>query len=136
MRRIVLGASLALLLALSACQAQSAPPAGQAGAGYRSLPPREVKALLARERPFLLNVHVPNEGYLADTDARIPYTEVAARQAELPPDRDAPIVVYCLTGRMSATAAAELARLGYRQVIDLAGGMDAWRAAGLEVLPD
>ena len=136
MRRLRFAALAASLIFVAACSSQARAPAGQATPGYRTLPPREVQALLAREKPFLLNVHVPDEGYLAGTNARIPYTEVVARVAELPPDRDAPLVVYCMTGRMSRIAAEELVRLGYRQVIDLDGGMVAWQAAGYAVLPE
>jgi rhodanese-related sulfurtransferase len=117
-------------------QLQSAFGAGQRNGGYQNVSPQELATLLAGEDPFLLDVHVPNEGYLAGTDARIPYTEVAARIAELPTDRDARIAVYCLTGRMSDIAATDLVRLGYRNVLNLAGGMVAWRAAGLPVLPE
>lgn len=112
------------------------PSAAQPVPGYVDGSPDEVAALLAEEDPFLLDVHVPNEGYLAGTDARIPFTEVAARQAELPADPDARIVVYCLSGRMSELAANELVGLGYRNVVNLAGGMVAWQAAGYELVPE
>ena len=126
----------ALLFAMAAFQIRAEPVVGLGGHGYRDLSPAEVKDLLVREDPFLLDVHVPNEGYLAGTDARIPYTEVADRELELPSDPDALIVVYCMIGRMSEIAAGELVRLGYRNIVNLDGGMLAWQAAGYEVLPD
>jgi phage shock protein E len=132
-RRLLVLPLVALLLASGP---GAAPAAAQAGAGYVDLSPAEVAALLAEEDPFLLDVHVPNEGYLAGTDARIPFTEVAARQAELPADPDERIVVYCLSGRMGEIAADELVGLGYRNVVNLAGGMLAWRAAGYELVPE
>ena len=126
-----------LLLASGPSPATWAAPAiAQAGAGYVDRSPAELAALLAEEDPFLVDVHVPNEGYLAGTDARIPFTEVAARQVELPSDPDARIVVYCLSGRMSEIAAHELVGLGYRNVVNLAGGMLAWQAAGNELIPE
>jgi len=128
-----------LLVALATAAGSIRPPleaqASQSEAGYQNLSPHELQALLGQGRPFLLDVHVPNEGYLASTDARIPYTEVATRAAELPADPNTPIVVYCMTGRMSAIAAAELVRLGYTTIFNLAGGMLAWREAGYEVVP-
>lgn len=104
--------------------------------GYRDISPQELQALLDESDPFVLDVHVPNEGYLAATDARIPYTAVADRGDELPADREAVIVVYCMSGRMSEIAATELVGLGYRNTLNLAGGMLAWKAAGYELLPD
>lgn len=40
------------------------------------------------------------------------------------------LVLYCRSGRTSATAAQSLLRHGYTNVVDLEGGMTAWRAAG------
>lgn len=53
-------------------------------------------------------------------------------QAEVP-DPATPIVVYCASGNRSVLAARTLAELGYRDVRSLAGGIAAWRAAGLAV---
>ena len=46
------------------------------------------------------------------------------------PDPDAPIVLYCGGGFRSALAADSLQRMGYRNVLSMAGGMRAWRDAG------
>jgi rhodanese-related sulfurtransferase len=137
MQRAALAAlSILLLLVAAACGSPASPAASPASAGYRNLTPAELQTLLARTDPFLLDVHVPNQGYLVGTDARIPYTDVVGRAAELPADRDALIVVYCMSGRMSAIAADDLVRLGYRDVLNLEGGMLAWRAAGYELRPE
>ena len=68
-------------------------------------------------------------------DARwIPMGEVAARQAELPDDRD--IVVVCRVGARSAQVAAWLTRQGY-DAVNLTGGMEAWVQAGRPIVgPD
>jgi rhodanese-related sulfurtransferase len=44
-----------------------------------------------------------------------------------------PIVVYCQQGYSSILAVAELDSLGVPQVHDLAGGFEAWAAAGLPI---
>ncbi len=46
---------------------------------------------------------------------------------------DQPIVVICNGGYSSSLSAANLSRLGFRDVADLIGGMHAWIAAGLPV---
>ena len=57
------------------------------------------------------------------SDARLP---VADRY-------DLPVVVYCEEGYTSSLAAASLQDLGLFRATDLAGGIAAWRAAGLPV---
>jgi len=55
-------------------------------------------------------------------------------ELELPrqyPDRQRAIVVTCADGRQSIFAARALFGLGYKNVRVLAGGMRAWRAAGM-----
>jgi rhodanese-related sulfurtransferase len=47
------------------------------------------------------------------------------------PDKGAPIILYCGGGYRSALAAANLQAMGYRDVRSMAGGIRAWRAAGL-----
>lgn len=86
-----------------------------------------------REEFFFVNTHVPYEGEISDTDAFIPYNEVEDYLPQLPADKSARIVVYCRSGSMSAVAAATLARLGYTNVWDLAGGMNAWVREGLSL---
>lgn len=44
------------------------------------------------------------------------------------------VVLYCAGGSRSALAAGTLQQLGYTDVAHLAGGFDAWRAAGLPVV--
>ena len=47
--------------------------------------------------------------------------------------RDRPMVLYCLSGGRSALAADSLGLLGFGKVYSLAGGLAAWRNAGLDV---
>ena len=49
------------------------------------------------------------------------------------PDADTRMVLYCAGGYRSALAADALQRMGYRNVLSLAGGWRAWCAAGLPV---
>ena len=43
------------------------------------------------------------------------------------------VIVVCNEGYASSLAAADLQRLGFRRVTDLAGGFEAWLEAGLPV---
>jgi rhodanese-related sulfurtransferase len=48
-------------------------------------------------------------------------------------DRDLNIVVYCKTSGRAALSAKSLADMGYTHVQSIAGGVDAWVAAGHEL---
>ncbi len=58
------------------------------------------------------------------SDARIPQAI----------DHDVEVVVICQQGYASSLAAASLQDLGLHRATDLAGGFEAWAAAGLAVL--
>lgn len=90
---------------------------------------KDFAARLTRADAFVVNVHVPDEGSIAGTDAAIPNDRIVG-DARLPEDKSSPILVYCKTGRMSADAATSLMNAGYTDVVYLEGGMDAWVAAG------
>jgi rhodanese-related sulfurtransferase len=51
------------------------------------------------------------------------------------PQLDDPVIVVCDEGYQSSLAAATLQQLGFARATDLAGGFQAWRAAGLPVRP-
>ena len=77
-----------------------------------------------------INVHVPFEGAIEGTDLFIPFDKIEEQVSRLPADRTTPLAIYCRTGSMSATAAKTLAALGYTDVVELKGGMQAWQASG------
>lgn len=52
------------------------------------------------------------------------------------PDRDEVIVLYCGGGYRSALAAENLQKMGYNNVLSMAGGIRAWREMGLEETTD
>lgn len=88
---------------------------------------------LADPDTFVVNVHVPYEGEIEGTDAFIPYDQIAGDD-RLPPDSDTEILLYCRSGRMSASVSRALEDAGYTNIVDLDGGMVAWEAGGRPVL--
>lgn len=60
------------------------------------------------------------------------FLELRIEQAE--PDRDRDILLLCGSGQRSLLAAEALQRMGYRHVSSVAGGMNAWKVAGLPVV--
>jgi phage shock protein E len=58
----------------------------------------------------------------------IPHGDIAARIAEVAPDKNTPVVLYCRSGRRSGIAQDSLQALGYTRVIN-AGGYDQFKLA-------
>ncbi len=61
----------------------------------------------------------------------LPRAALADRAGELKKDR--PVIVVCNTGQTARPAAAQLRAAGFGEVFVLAGGLAAWREAGLPV---
>jgi rhodanese-related sulfurtransferase len=47
--------------------------------------------------------------------------------------KDKPVIVYCQTGERGPKAAATLKKQGFEKVVNLSGGLAAWKQAGLPV---
>ena len=128
-----------LLVFLAACNAQSdqtnVDTIGKeitvAGGSYRDISVSELEAMMETKDFPLINVHIPFEGDLPNTDASIPFDQIENYLDQLPADKDAKIVLYCRSDRMSNIAAETLVGLGYSDVYNLAGGFNAWQASGL-----
>ena len=82
---------------------------------------------------FLLDVRTLEEhkkAYIPKTDAVIPYETLQANSDKLPGDKGLPIVVYCQSGGRSATAMKTLKSMGYTNVSQIEGGINAWQQKG------
>ena len=91
--------------------------------------------MLEADDRYVINVHTPDEGSIAGTDVAIPFDELESRESELPPDRGTRLAIYCMSGNMSESAAETLSAMGYDDIVDLRGGMEAWQSAGRELEP-
>ena len=137
MKRFLLLALTAIFLA--ACQGQPAQVTGEtvnvAGGSYRNVTPDELNAMLKNKDFVFVNVHIPFEGNIANSDLSLPYDQIAEPQylSQLPADKNARIILYCRSGRMSQIAAEELVKLGYTNLWNLAGGMVEWEGAGYQL---
>ncbi|MDF9392062.1 MULTISPECIES: rhodanese-like domain-containing protein [Methylococcus] len=94
----------------------------------RHLAPYQVKALLDEPEaaPLLLDVREPDEFAFCHIEGsvHIPMGEIVSRLSELDPDRTT--VVVCHHGMRSFQVGRFLETQGFGQVINLAGGIDAW----------
>lgn len=135
MKKIVMLVAVSALL-LTACSSgdDTAAPADGGGAaqdsGYSVLSASELQQMTENDDVYLINVHVPYEGELPDTDAFIPYTEITDRLDEIPFDQKT-VVIYCRSGNMSTDAAQQMVNAGAPHFYELGGGWYSWQDAGL-----
>lgn len=141
--RLLAAASL-LAVALAACGSGGAEPTSAPG-GASAAPASQAPATLPLEvdvataatmrdaGAFVLDVRQPEEwvaGHIPGATL-IPLGELSSRTAEVPSDRE--VVVVCRSGNRSATGRDILRDAGFATVTSMAGGMNDWAAAGLDV---
>ncbi|MDR7542686.1 MAG: rhodanese-like domain-containing protein [Armatimonadota bacterium] len=106
---------------------------GLRGSGRASYPDEISTAEAAARRgngAFILDVREPQEWHQVHIPGStlIPLGALASRVNEVPSDRD--VVVVCRTGNRSRQGRDILRRAGYTKVTSMAGGIQAWVAAG------
>lgn len=99
-----------------------------------SINAKEFDEISQKDDVFIVDVHTPEQEHIKGTDAFIPFDQIGEQTAKLPEDKTTPIIVYCRSGSMSQQASQELIDLGYLQVYDLEGGLNAYREASLAVV--
>jgi len=92
--------------------------------------PTDLKARLDKgDDIVLVDVREPKEWAIADLaqykPLRVPVAEFVERMGELDPDTE--IVVYCRSGGRSGWAIKQLLAADYPRVLNLAGGILAWK---------
>jgi len=115
---------------------KSATADGKEGAtteAFVRLDPAAFAERMNNSQAAVINVHIPYEGEIENTDAFIAYDKIVG-VSSLPKDKNTEILLYCRTGRMSEEAGAVLHEEGYTKVAHLEGGMKAWEAAGRKLV--
>jgi rhodanese-related sulfurtransferase len=119
--------------ASAASTSQGLPVLSKNAFGFMDLRVEQLAGSMLSKNFTLVNVHVPDQGSLPNTDVSIPFDQIKSSLDKLP-GKDAPIVVYCRSGGMSVQVAATLAAAGYTKIYELKGGFNAWKAAGHDLL--
>ena len=140
----------ALTLAVSTvpvCLAQNSGQPQHSGAGFQTLVQDaktrisemnvdQLKAAKASGEKFtLIDVREDNEWTAGHASGAMHMSKgVIERDVEAKvPDKKTKLVLYCGSGARSALAADSLMKMGYSNVFSLAGGINAYQAAGLPV---
>lgn len=125
------------IIILTGCQSKSVAgePVTVSGGSYQNINPVELITMLKNKDFVFINVHFPFAGDIANTDLSIPYDQIGTPEnlSQLPFDKNAKIVLYCRSGRMSVIAAEELISLGFTNIWNLTGGMVEWEQAGYKI---
>ncbi len=84
--------------------------------------------LATNKKPILLDVREQHElaNGVLDGIVHIPMQQIPEKIAEVSRNKDETIVVICRTGNRSSNVGQFLEQNGFTDVINLAGGMNAW----------
>lgn len=109
------------------------------GSNKTDLTPTEFsKQLQETENPIILDVRTPgefSEGHIQNA-RNIDWNDSNFDGQVSKIDKSTTLYVYCLSGGRSASAASHLRELGFKNVLELEGGMMGWRSAGLPETTD
>ncbi|WKZ66254.1 MAG: rhodanese-like domain-containing protein [Flavobacteriales bacterium] len=118
------------ILVLTACG-----QAGQAG-NATAVGPDAFEKALGTPKAQLIDVRTASEyasGHL-DGARNLDWTNGQLQAGMATLDKQAPVLVYCASGRRSAAAREALLQAGFKDVTDMAGGIQAWTANGKPVV--
>ncbi len=107
-------------------------PTQVAGGTYWVITPSQLYAMGPADL-FLVNVDDQPTIVIPNTDLYIKVSEIDQNLSKFPADKSQKIVVYCIAGLNSRTAAEKLVAAGYTRVMHLAGGTMAWQSQGYPV---
>ncbi len=103
----------------------------------RAQVPEVTAAELSRQspRPVLLDIRERHEADLGMLPGarHVPRGHLELRIEDAVPDHDADVVLYCASGQRTLLAGVTLREMGYSHVRSLAGGIAAWKDAGLPI---
>jgi rhodanese-related sulfurtransferase len=103
-----------------------------ANGSYWTITPPQLAAMNPAEY-LLVNVDEAPMLIIAGTELFVKAAEIAQNLNKFPTDKNAKIVVYCIAGITSKSAAEQLVAAGYTRVMHLDGGTMKWQALGYPV---
>jgi len=129
----IIAAGMLLIAAIGCSDRNSQQTSGSAQSGiFRSISPQEAKTLIeTRKDLVLVDVRSPDEMYEGSIPGSrlIPFGELARGRMTLPAGQ--PLLLICAVGGRSYAVGQYFSGKGYEEIYNLAGGISAWKAAGL-----
>jgi hypothetical protein len=116
MKKILFLTLVITTLLLASCAPPSPIEAEQESYAFISSEKLVSEMMETRRDDFvLINTHIPFEGNLPSTDYSVPYNEINQHLDLFPANKDAEIVLYCMSNRMALIAADDLVSGGLYQ---------------------
>ncbi|MCX7729361.1 MAG: rhodanese-like domain-containing protein [Bacteroidia bacterium] len=103
-------------------------------ANFKTVSPQEFQTLMSEKNTIVLDVRTPeevSEGKISNA-VNIDFYSNTFEQEVSKLDKTKTILVYCRSGKRSASAAEVLTKKGFK-VINLQGGISNWQAQGLPI---
>lgn len=101
----------------------------------QNLTPHDVRDAMTGRRILLVDVREPNEYNAARIPGAVLFPLSTFDPAALPSPESCEIIFHCKAGGRSARAVEMCLAKGIAHTKHLAGGFDAWKGAGLPILP-
>ena len=101
---------------------------GNAADGYQQITQEEAKEMMDSQEVIILDVREQDEydsGHIPGAVLLPVGTIDETTAAEVIPEKDATVLVYCRSGNRSKTASSTLAGLGYTNIYEF-GGINTW----------
>lgn len=114
-----------IVLIFMSCEAQQKK-------GTELVTPKQFSEAIVENEGQLIDVRTPNEynaGHIEGAQNINLHDDTFAKQINKL-DKDKTVYVYCKAGRRSAEATKTLKENGFKNVVELDGGTDAWTAVG------
>jgi rhodanese-related sulfurtransferase len=111
-------------------------PMLRGGAGGSSVDTLQATLMMNKENALVLDVREETEfasGHIVGA-RNVPLVRIGGSTDvadTISKKKDRAIIVCCATGARSAAAVAALKKMGFERAVNLAGGLGAWRQAGL-----
>lgn len=102
--------------------------------GYNNVAPAAINDQMKATKATLIDVREPSEfatGYI-EGFVNVP-VRTLLKSDKLPTDKTAPIIITCASGHRGMMSMMALQLLGYTNVKNISGGVNAWKAANLPI---